>query len=204
MKLTKNFLSDKGENSNIYELRFFPGIVMGVAKASIILKISLLLFFFLIVSTVSSQTHFSLKAEVGYLNYRFNTIQIDPSPGWNGYYLDGQNGIDCNLGSGIDLGDHVYAGIGLGYLNFEGIHGCSIFPEIEYSPFNLRLAPFISFRFGYCHIWNQYEKGTATTIGDMSAGLIYELTDQILIYIKAGFISTQQSLFIPVKFGIRF
>jgi hypothetical protein len=62
----------------------------------------------------------------------------------------------------------------------------------------------INLKIGYSHIWNQYENGTGTVLGELCVGLNYRLTERIDIYTKSGFSITQQSLLIPIRFGIRF
>jgi hypothetical protein len=151
-----------------------------------------------------SQINYSLKAETGFLKYQFNTIQVDPGPNWKGYYLDEENGIVLNIVNGIDFKNKLFAGIGIGYLNFEGINGVSVFSDFEYLPFKTRLTPLINLKIGYSHIWNQYENGTGTGLGEFCLGLNYRLTEKIDIYTKSGFTMTQQSLLIPIRLGIRF
>lgn len=82
---------------------------------------------------VQAQVRYSLKAETGYLNYRNNTIQVDPGPDWKGYYLNGENGIDISVVNGIDIKTD-FAGLGLGYVNFEGINGLLLFANLEFLP----------------------------------------------------------------------
>jgi hypothetical protein len=151
-----------------------------------------------------SQIKYSLKAETGFFKYQFNTIQIDPSPNWKGYYLDEEDGIGLNIINGIDLKNKLFAGIGIGYLNFEGTSGFSVFSDFEYLVLKTRLTPLINFKIGYSHIWNQYEDGTGTALGEFVLGLNYGLTDKTDIYLKSGFSLTQQSLLIPIILGCRF
>lgn len=158
----------------------------------------------LIVNQGYSQINYSIKAETGFLKYQFNTIQVDPGPNWKGYNLDGENGVDLNIINGFDFHNKLFAGIGLGYLNFEGINGLSIFSDFEYLPLKTRLTPLINLKIGYSHIWNKYENGIRTGLGELCLGLNFRLTERIDIYTKSGFSMTQQSLLIPIKFGIRF
>lgn len=151
-----------------------------------------------------SQISYSIKAETGFLKYQNNTIQVDPGPNWKGYNLYEENGIDFNIVNGIDLKNKLFAGIGIGYLNFEGINGLSVFTDFEYLPFKTRLTPLINLKIGYSHIWNQYDNGTGTGLGEFCVGLNYRLTDKMNIYAKSGFSMTQESLLIPIRLGIRF
>lgn len=151
-----------------------------------------------------SQINYSMKAETGFLQYQFYTIRVDPGPNWKGYYLDEENGIDFNIVNSVDFKNKLFTGIGIGYLNFEGINGLSVFSDFEYLPFKTRLRPLINLKLGYTHIWNQYENGTGTGLGEFCVGLNYRLTEKIDIYAKSGFSMTQQSLLIPIRLGIRF
>jgi len=171
------------------------------------MKKTKLLIGFIIILTVTngySQINYSIKLETGYLNYQFNTIQVDPGPNWKGYYLDGENGIDLNISNGFKYNEKLYAGLGIGFMNFEGVNGFSVFSDFVYLPLKTRLTPLINLKIGFCHIWNQYENGTGTALGEFMAGLNYRLTEKIDIYLKSGFLMTQQSLFIPIRLGVRF
>ena len=159
---------------------------------------------FLIAKQGYSQTNYSVKAEAGFLKYRYETVQVDPGPNWKGHNLYQENGIDINIINGLDFSNKLFAGIGIGYLNFEGINGLSVFSDFEYLPLKTRLSPLINLKIGYSHIWNQYENGTGTGLGELCVGLNYRLTEKIDIYTKSGFTMTQQSLLIPIRLGVRF
>jgi len=167
-------------------------------------KILLNLIFITIIQSGYSQIKYSIKIETGFLKYQFNTIQVDPGPDWKGYNLYEENGIDFNIINGADFNNKLFAAFGIGYLNFEGINGLSLFSDFEYLPLKTRLTPLINLKIGYSHIWNQYENGTGTGLGELCLGLNYRLTEKMDIYTKSGFTMTQQSLIIPVKLGIRF
>jgi len=167
-------------------------------------RLTLLLLFALTAVIGYSQIDYQRKIEIGYLRYQYNTVQVDPGPNWNGYNLDGENGIDLNVINGLTFRDKVFTGIGLGYLNFEGIHGFSIFADIEYLPLKTKLTPFVNLKIGYNHIWNQYENGTGSALEEMGLGLNFGLTEKVDIYLQSGFLMTQQSLIIPIRLGLKF
>ncbi len=170
-------------------------------------RIDLLTIVIITILTVNqgySQVIYSIKAETGLLKYQNNTIQIDPGPDWKGYYLYEENGIDFSIINGINIVNKLFTGVGVGYLNFEGINGLSVFADFEYLPLKTRLTPLINLKIGYSHIWNQYENGTGTGLGEFCVGLNYRVTDKLGIYAKSGFTMTQQSLLIPIKLGIQF
>ncbi len=167
-------------------------------------KITLVLLFTLIAVLGYSQIDYQRKVEIGYMSYRYNSVQVDPGPNWKGYYLDEENGVDINIINGLDFKNKLFIGLGFGYLNFEGIDGLSIFSDFEYLPLKNRLTPLINLKIGYSHIWNQYENGTGTGLGELCFGLNYRLTKKIDVCTKSGFSITQQSMLIPMRFGIRF
>ena len=145
-----------------------------------------------------AQISYSVKAETGFLKYQNNTVQIDPGPNWKGYNLYEENGIDLNIVNGLEFNNRVFAGIGLGYLNFEGISGLSVFSDLEYLPLKTRMTPLINLKIGYSHIWNQYENGTGTALGELCLGLNYRLSEKTGIYTKLGVSMTQQSFLIQI------
>lgn len=151
-----------------------------------------------------AQVRYSLKAETGYLNYRNNTIQVDPGPDWKGYYLNGENGIDISVVNGIDIKNRFFAGLGLGYVNFEGINGLLLFANLEFIPLKTGLSPVVDIKFRYSHIRNQYENGTGTRFGELCGGLNYRLSDSFNFFAKSGISLTQQSWFIPFRLGLRY
>jgi hypothetical protein len=151
-----------------------------------------------------SQAEYAGKLETGYLKFLFNTIKVDPGPDWKGYNLDEEDAMELNLVNGIKFRDKCFSGIGVGYLNFEGINGISVFSDFEYLLFRTALRPVIRIKFGYNHIWNQYENGTGSVLGELALGLNYKLTEKLDIYLQSGFAATQQSLLIPIRIGLGF
>lgn len=151
-----------------------------------------------------SQINYSVKVESGFLYYQYHIINIDPGPNWKGYNLESKNGIDLNFINGFNFKNKFYAGIGIGYLNFESVSGLSIFSDFDYFPLKSRLTPLINMRIGYNHIWNQYRNGTGTALGELCLGLNYKLNDKLNVYAKSGVSATQQSLLIPIRIGFRF
>lgn len=165
------------------------------------------IFFSLLLALTTSlgfpQTNYSLKLETGYSLYQFKTIDIDPGPNWKGYNLNEQNGFDINITNGLKFNEKIFSGIGFGYLNFEGINGFSIFADFDYSILKTRFTPFINLKAGYNHIWNQYENGRGSGLGELNIGLKYKLTENLDIYIQSGFLMTQQSLLLPMRLGVK-
>jgi hypothetical protein len=160
----------------------------------------------IIAANAYSQCRHALKFETGYLYYLDHTITIDSEdPDWKGYKLNGrQNGIDFNIINGISFREHYMAGIGLGYLNFEGIHGAAVFADLEYAPLKRKISPVLNIKAGYNHIWNQYETGSGSALGEIGAGIKYKVTDNISVHIQAGVLRTQQAQFFPLRLGLGF
>ena len=170
--------------------------------------LALLLLFTFLSFDSHSQVKYSGKVESGFMMYRYRLINYDmgPDSDWKGYNLDKeQDGIDLNLVNGISLFEkRFFAGAGIGYQNFEGINGITVFGDIEYLPFRSRFTPLFNVKVGYDHIWNQYEGGTGTALGEFVAGINYRMTEKLDIFLKSGMIFTQQSFLIPIKIGVRF
>jgi hypothetical protein len=166
--------------------------------------LTFLITFFLTINGYA-QINFSTKIEAYYLkNRNVNVVFIDASPpSWKGDYLNEENGIVINVINGVEYKDKVFAGVGLGYLNFEGIHGIDAFVELEYIPFTTRIRPLIGFGVGGSHIWNQYDKGTRTAYGELGIGLNINITDKIDIYTKTGYLGTQYERSFPFSIGVR-
>lgn len=140
------------------------------------------------------------------MQYMYRTISVDPGPNWKGYNLnEKQNGINLTVINGLSfVNKKLFAGIGLGYLNFEGINGISVFTDFEYLPLKTKLTPLVNLKLGYNHIWNQYEGGTGTMHTELGVGLNYKLKEKFGLYLKSGMLFTQQSFMIPVTLGFRY
>lgn len=162
----------------------------------------------LLFSTLAAeaQLSYSGRIETGFQHFLFRTLTVDPGPEWKGYYLDeDQNGFSFIVSNGLAFAQRkLYAGIGTGYLNFEGIKGITIFGDLEYLPFTTRLSPLLNIRLGYDHIWNQYPGGTGTMHSQFGIGVNYKIKETYGVYVKSGLLATQQSFMIPLTAGFRF
>jgi len=148
---------------------------------------------------------YSKKIEVGYDLFLFRTLHVDPGPGWRGYNLDEeQNGFELNFINGVTAYDHFFAGAGAGYLNFEGIHGVSVFGNLEYWPLKKRISPIMVLKIGYDHIWNQYAGGHGNARVEFGLGVNYKINNKLNIYIQSGLLVALQSNLLPFKLGFRF
>ncbi|WP_282038620.1 hypothetical protein [Saccharicrinis aurantiacus] len=169
------------------------------------MRLSLIMSFSVcIVSQGYSQINHSIKLDAGFLKYQYNTVQVDPGENWKGYYLNEENGVDFNIVNSLEYNHKLFVGIGLGYLNFEGINGVSIFSDFEYLPLKTRFSPLVNLKIGYSQIWNQYENGTGTVLVELCCGFNYRLTEKLDFFTKIGIAATQQSMLMPIRLGIRY
>jgi len=162
------------------------------------------LFFIHFSHYTSGQIKYNLRTEIGTLSFQNTTIDVDPGPNWRGYNLnEEQNGLSLDIINGISLNNKLFIGLGIGYLNFEGINGYSIFGDLQYLPLNSKLTPLINLKIGSNHIWNQYENGKQSVMFELSGGISYKLQDNFSIYLTSGLLLTQQAFLIPIRLGIR-
>ena len=154
--------------------------------------------------TTKAQLNYSGKVEAGYLKFQHYTVQVEPGSGWKGRALH-DDGIDINSINGLTFANKkLFAGLGLGYMNFKGVSGASIFADLEYLPLKTRITPLLNLKVGYDHLWSQYEGGTGTSMAEFGLGVNYKLTENLNIFFKTGMLYTQQSLLLPLRIGIRF
>lgn len=143
--------------------------------------------------------------EVSYLSYQFALIQYDVDENWLGYNLpNNENGANLNFSYGKIMKEKLFFSLGLGYLNFESIHGAEIFSNLRYLVLNRKLSPLINWRVGYNHIWNQYEGGKGRAFTDFGAGFNLKFNKKISISLQSGFLFSQQALFVPARLGLNF
>lgn len=168
-------------------------------------QVTIVFLMLLVAVSAKSQTTYTGKIETGYLKFFVRPIRIDPGPNWGGYNLDeNQNGIDVNLINGATFKEKVFVGLGLGYLNFAGISGVSAFADIENAPRRPRWSPLFNLKVGYDHIWNQYDQGTGTMLTELNIGAFMRIGEKRNLYLKSGFLFTQQSVMVPIRIGCRF
>jgi hypothetical protein len=162
-------------------------------------------FLMLSISSISkAQFSYTGKIEFGYMHFEYHPIQVDPGPDWKGYNLS-DNGICINAINGLsNPNKKLFAGLGLGYLNFRGNSGVSVFADFEYLPLKTRITPLLNFKIGYNHIWNQYDGGTGTTLAEFGVGMNLKLSEEFGLFLKSGILFTQQSALLPIIIGLRF
>ncbi len=146
---------------------------------------------------------YGVEAETGYLFYNYRLVTVDPGPNWKGYNLNReQNAISINIVNGLRFSDRTFAGIGTGYVNFEGVSGWSLYAHTEYVLFEKKISPVFCFNLGYNQIYNQYENGTGTVLAEPGVGIRYKVNNKTSIYLRTGLLLMQQSLLVPVYAGI--
>jgi hypothetical protein len=168
------------------------------------MKQQLILFFGCAAITLSAQTPINdhQKIEIGFLDYGSRMITVDPSSSWRGYYLPKKtNGVDLQFIQRIQQNVFFSTGIGVGYAHFQGNYAMTLFSEVESVSSKRKIAPILSLKLGYMHLWNQYPNGTGTGLMELGVGLNYKRTNHSNIYLKSGFLLAQQVVFIPFRLG---
>jgi hypothetical protein len=152
-----------------------------------------------------AQLKYSFRFEIAHLHYIHKIVDIDPGLNWRGYHLDRQqNGLIIDIVNGISIGEKVLTGAGLGYINFEGLHGGQIYFDLQWLMMNSNFSPLIGLKVGFNHIWNQYEGGNSSGLLQIEAGVNVRTYRRCGVYLQSGFSIQQQALLVPVRLGIRF
>ncbi|MFA6276761.1 MAG: hypothetical protein WC622_08430 [Pedobacter sp.] len=150
-----------------------------------------------------AQLNYSSRLEIGYLPYLSQTIKVEPGPTWKGYELDNkQNGLQISAINGINIKERLFVGVGVSYLNYEGINGYSFFGDIKFLTSKKRLSPLLNFRAGDSKLNNQYENGSKSGTVEFAAGINYKMTSRFNIYAKAGFMFAHGATFSPIRIGV--
>jgi hypothetical protein len=173
---------------------------MKIIKSTVV--VLLLLFSML----AKAQIKYAGKIEAGVQIFSIRTVIVKAGLGWRGYNLDEkQNGSVISTINGVSVfKQKLNIGMGVSYLNFEGINGVATFGEMEYLPSKGQLTPVFNIRIGLSRIWNQYDNGKETAFTEFTSGLNYRLKNKMGIYVLTGASFTQQALFLPLKLGLRF
>lgn len=168
-------------------------------------KILLSISFSLLVMTSFSQIKYAAKVETGYHIFLSRPIKVEPGSDWRGYQLNNnQGGIDLSFINGVSFKNNLRLGIGVGYLNYEGINGYSFFGDIEFATSKDRVSPLFNLKIGQSHINNQYNNGSTDSFVDFGVGIEYRISKKFGLQVKAGFRFVHQSAFLPIRIGARF
>lgn len=167
-------------------------------------RIQVFILFWVVVPVMASaQTSYFLTLETGWLAYQYNAVDTDIGPGWKGDYLNGQDGFAFDFVNGVIVRKKLFMGAGIGYLNFEGVHGYSVYGDIRHVLLTTRIAPLVGIKAGYSHIWNQYEGGTRTGLVELLGGVRFQMGNTREIYITSGICLVQQAFVIPLRVGLQ-
>lgn len=159
-------------------------------------RLILLLIFIYIFNHSKSQVKYTGRFETGYHLFGSRPIRLEPGSGWRGYQLDeSPNGIEASLVNGISYKSRLMLGLGVGYLNYEGINRYTVYGDLEYSIPSDGIFPVFELKIGSSHINNQYENGNTDTFVDLSGGFEREISKKISLQLKAGFRTVHQSIF---------
>lgn len=150
-----------------------------------------------------AQLEYTFKADFSFINFRYHTINIDPGPNWQGYYLSGQNGMSWNMVHGVAWRERTFLGVGLSYLQFQDVPGMAAYLDVSHLLLKRRLSPMTYGQLGFSHLWNQYEKGTNTALAEIGIGLNYKIKGKKSVYLKTGGMATQQSWMHVFGLGLR-
>ncbi|QNN43677.1 hypothetical protein [Pedobacter roseus] len=152
-----------------------------------------------------SQIKYTAKIEAGYQFFLSRPIKYDVGEGWLGYQLNGKpNGIDLSFINGVSFRDNLRLGLGVSYLNYEHINGYSVFGDLEYITTKAKISPLFNLKIGRSHINNQYTNGSTATVVDFSGGVEHKIGAKLSLQYKAGFRFVHQSIFLPIRIGLRF
>lgn len=175
---------------------------IGMLLSKFILSIFILCLF---QARLGAQINYTGAIESSGLLNKITLVRVDPGPGWRGYYLeDAQQGFSISTVHGIAIKHHVFIGLGLSYLNFQGIHGYSIFGNFNYQILKRKVSPLIGMKLGSSHIYNQYDSGTRTPFFELNGGFNVYISEKQSLYMKSGITVTQQCSFIPITLGYQF
>lgn len=174
------------------------------AAESLLMRVVMIIACMLLYSNCFSQSVYLLRVETGVLSFQGHIVDVDPGPNWKGHNLnENQNGVTLEIINGISIKNKLALGVGLGYLNFEGTNGYSVFGDLRYVPLKSKISPLLNIRAGTSRIWNQYEGGTRTGLFEVGFGVSYRLKDRSALYFSSGVQFTQQALLIPIRLGLR-
>jgi len=168
-------------------------------------KIILFLLFISAFSNANSQFRYTAKIESAYHIFLSRPVRVDAGLDWRGYELaERPNGFEVGVVNGVSFKGNFRFGLGLSYLNYEGINGNSIYGDVEVATSKARLSPVFNLKIGRSHINNQYEDGSTSSFVDISGGLERKVSEKISLQFKLGFRAVHQSIFFPIRIGARF
>lgn len=181
--------------------------------------------FFLMLAAISAKAQFSqdgskvdymFKAELGYMPYVAN---LGPESE-NGYYIgDMRHLSNANIINGINIDQDFFLGLGLGYGYVakpndmaSGWHSALAFVDFDFRPLDVEWAPMVGARVGAHYMMADSPFGnTITPYAEVTTGMNwffrYEYRNMernfLSLYLELSLAYTQQTIFIPIRLGIR-
>ncbi|MDQ1090033.1 hypothetical protein [Siphonobacter sp. SORGH_AS_1065] len=164
------------------------------------------LFFNPSVALAQQSLKFESTLAVEYFSHLTTMLQVDPGPGWKGYYLpEDSQGFKITSMNGIVKNQSLHIGLGLSYARLAQVDGALAFVDMRFDFSKKRLAPYFYLNPGYSHFWNQYEGGTGSFNWENGLGARYRIRGKSSVLASVGLAIMQQgSMFLTTKVGYTF
>ena len=163
------------------------------------------------------KAEYMFKADVGYMPYISNLGHA----GDYGYYISDLRHItNVNVINGVNLRQDFFVGLGFGYgyvstpSNMsDGWHSAMAFLDLDYRPIDVEWAPMVGARLGAHYMMsNTPYENTLTPYVEISAGVnwffnyVYRNMERnyMSVYLELAAAYTQQTVFLPIRLGVRF
>lgn len=193
------------------------------------LKFFFLLSFVLVAATTQAQfrqdrhdVEYMFKGEVGYMPFISN-LGVESKLGYINNDL--RHGVGLNIINGVCIKQDFFLGLGLGYnliakptdissFNIgEGWHCPMAFLDFDYRPLDEEWAPMFGARFGATYLMADNAYGnTLKPYVEISTGVNWFFRHEVRnmernymsIFLELAVAYTQQTVFLPIRFGFRF
>lgn len=172
------------------------------ATHTLLFKITLILIF-LTNAELKAQFKYGAKVEVGRMSYLSRTIHYDGGsvPNLKRYRLkEGQDGTEISAVNGFRFREVLFVGVGVGYLNYEGAKGYSIYGDLEALTSKKKWAALFGFRAGTSNIKGYKNSGMV----ELNGGINYRPISQVRLYLKGGGSFAYSSSFATLRLGVGF
>ncbi|KQC02675.1 hypothetical protein [Pedobacter sp. Hv1] len=172
------------------------------ATHTLLFRITLILTF-LINAELKAQFKYGAKIEVGRMSYLSKTIRGNASTGPNlgrPRLEEGKDGTEINVVNGFRFREVLLVGVGVGYLNYEGAKGYSIYGDIEALTSKKKWAALFGFRAGTSNLKDYKKSGTV----EFNTGVNYRPIHQLRLYLKGGVSFAYSSSFTALRLGVGF
>ena len=163
-----------------------------------------------------ASVEYMFKADMGYMPFISNLGKA----GNNGYYIDDLRHIaNVNIINGINIRQDFFLGLGLGYGYVmrpsdvaNGWHSAMAYANFDYRTIDAEWAPMVGLKLGAHYMMADSPYGnTLTPYIEVSGGINWFFNyffrnmerNYKSMYFELAFTYTQQTLFIPLRIGIR-